>query len=171
MKFSKHFNRIYLIGNVKRGNMEKGSIIIKILFLVSIAIFLVSCGSFNKQLEIIKKAEEIANAWNSEKFKEIYVNPNSVNEVNDYKENTFGILRTVCEGTISFKVEGKPVVGKDKTDLAITMYCNGAVDFKKLGAGYENAVRQEAKKDNFIDNANVVLVKKEGKWLIEGFEY
>lgn len=77
----------------------------------------------------------------------------------------------MCEGKISFKVVDKPVVSKDKTDVTIAMYCNGAVDFRKLGKGYENAVRQEAKEDNLIDNAKVVLVNKDSRWLIENFDY
>lgn len=151
--------------------MKKASITIKIWLLLVGILFLSGCNSFDKQLEVIKKAEDITNSWNSEKFKEIYVNPNNVDEVNDFKENAFGILRAVCEGAISFKVEGKPVVSKDRTDVIVTMLCNGAVDFRKLGEGYENAVRQEAKENNVIDNAKIVLVKKEGKWLIESFEW
>ena len=151
--------------------MKKSLITSKVLFLLFGVLLLVSCSLFDGQLNVIKKAEDIANNWDEGKFKEIYENPDNFDEVNDYKENNFGILRKVCEGKISFKIVDKNIISDDKTKVTIDMYCDGAVDFRKLGEGYENAVRQEAKKDNLIDNANVVLVKKEDKWLIDEFNW
>lgn len=153
--------------------MKKSAFFInKIFFLLFLIIFLVSCSLFDEQLKIIKEIENIANNWDDDNFKEIYVNPNNLNEVNDYKENAFGILRTVCEGKIYFKIVDKTIISDDKVNVTIDMYCNEAVDFKKLGKDYENFTRLEAKKDNNIDyNTRVTLIKKDNKWLIEDFDW
>ena len=144
------------------------------LFLLFISMFLVSCSLFDGQLKVIKKAEDVANNWDMAKFSEIYENSNNLNKINIYKENVFDILRTACEGEIYFKIINKTFIVKERTKIIINMYCNGVVDFKKLSDKYDeykNAVRQEAKKDNFIDDANVYLIQKNGSWLIQDFQY
>ena len=51
------------------------------------------------------------------------------------------------------------------------MYCDGAVDFKQLGEGYENAVFMPADKRNLIDEVNATLIKTDNKWLIKDFDW
>ncbi|MBI2647128.1 hypothetical protein HYW99_01510 [Candidatus Woesearchaeota archaeon] len=139
------------------------------LFLLSISIFLISCT--NQKSRVISQAELIANNWDDNKFMEIYSEPNNFGKINDFRENAFGILRTVCEGKIYFKTIEEKAISDDKIELIINMYCDGAVDFKKLGAGYENYIKKEANKDNLIDDAKIILVDKNGKWLIDDFNY
>lgn len=125
----------------------------------------------NDFLDCIKKLENVANVWNDEGFKEIYIDPDDSDKINDFKEGAFGILRAVCEGDISFRIINVTVVTKDEFNAKINMYCNGAVDFKKLGKNYENAVRKEAKPDNLIDHADVFLVKNGDECLLKKFNY
>ncbi len=122
-------------------------------------------------LDCIKKIENVANVWSDDNFKEIYVNPGDSGKINEFKGTAFGILRTVCEGDISFRIINVTVVAKDEFNAKINMYCNGAVDFKKLGKNYENAIRKEAKPDNLIDYADVFLIKKGDACLLEKFNY
>lgn len=138
------------------------------IFLISS--FLIGCSLFNPQLKAINKAEEAANNIDDAKLNEMYINPSDLEKFDNFKSG-FTTLRTVCEGNIHFKIIKKNTISDDKSDITIGMYCDGAIDFRKAGKGYENAVRQEAKKDNLIDTAEVTMVKKEDKWLIESFDW
>ena len=158
MAFIKFFNK-------KRENFN--------LFAVGfflISLFLIGCSSFNPQSKVINKAEEAANNLDDAKLIGIYLEPSDIEKFDNFKRG-FTTLRAVCEGNIYFKVTKRNIISDDKAELTIGMYCNGAIDFRKAGKGYENALRQEAKKDNLIDTAKVSLVKKDNEWLIEDFDW
>ena len=135
-----------------------------------ISLFLIGCSLFNPQSKVINKAEEAVNNLDDAKLSGIYIEPSDIEKFDNFKRG-FTTLRTVCEGNIYFKVTKRNIISDDKAELTIGMYCNGAIDFRKAGKGYENALRQEAKKDNLIDTAKVSLVKKDNEWLIEDFDW
>jgi len=143
----------------------------EIILLLIVVILLAGCSLFDEQAKVVKNLEIVINDLDTNKFKELYVNPNNITGIDEYKDGTFSTLRKVCDGRVYFKILNKIIISDDKSEITANMYCDGAVDFKKLGQHYENAVRQEAKKDNLIDQVKIVFVQKRGKWFIENFDW
>lgn len=142
------------------------------LFLLTILFFLIGCSFLDKKISLIEKAEDIANRWDTDKFKEIYADPNNLDKINFFKNDAFGELTKICEGKIHFKILNFTYVSKDRYNAIINTYCNGDVGFRTLGEGIGNFSKVESNGGILLDeNAKMVLISKKGKWLIEDFQY
>ena len=116
--------------------------------------------------DCIKKLEENSENWDGS-FKDIDVNQEAQQGIS----TGYDILRKVCEGRIYFKLTNIKSFDDDSINLTIDMLCDGAVDFKKLGKNYENSVRKEAKEDNLIDEAKIILLRGKETCSLEEFDY